>query len=326
MFEKNYRLIPGLASMIVVLSILMVFPHNVFAGGKGGPDLNTVITDSASSRLIGYWDLRDRETFFQVTNTNGDDVRIHIQVFDVSSDCAEFDYFDTLTPRDTHVYDIRELDRNNGVELSAPDFSEGHGIIAVTHVNNDDSFNSQTVLTGNFRIQDSGGFEYRTNLAGPRSEYESEPGYINSRINFNDISGASFTDLVVIALEYINDPGSVIPVTQEYEVGLFDEDENPVSCSPVILGCSPDFPFSDVTLNHDEGGVINVGINQAITNSRGGPSLCLGNDTTGYLELRSGEFFNGIPEGGFVFIGLNNGDGTGSMDSAVSSGELIRRR
>lgn len=319
MFHSIIRKFFNPVMTIIVISVLMIFPSLVLAGGKGSPDLNTVITDDANSRLIGYWDLRDRETFFQVTNTTGEDTRIHIQVFDVLNECAEFDYFDTLTPRDTHVYDISSLDRNNGVELSAPDLAGGHGIIAITHVNPDDSFNSQTALTGNFRIQDVDGFEYRTNFAGPRP-YEMAPGFLDARVNFNNVENSTFADLVVITLEYMNNPGSVIPITQPYEVTLYDENENPISCPETVIGCSPELPFSDVTLNHDEVGVINVGINQAVTNSRGGPSLCLGNDTTGYLEIRSGLQLVRIGNfGSFVFIGLNNGNGTGSMDSGISS-------
>lgn len=257
------------------------------------------ITDNSSTRLVGYWDLRDRETFFQVTNITGADVNIHIQIYDVSTGCAEFDYFDTLTPRDTHVYDVSSLDRNNGVALSPPDLSGGHGIIAITQTDGTGSTLDDDALTGNFSIFDSAGFEYRTNFAGDSDNTDSDDDFT---INFNNVDGSVFTDLVVIG--YDTTDGGIDPDTGTANIELFDADENPISCPDIVLGCEFD--------SDGLGNVINVGINQAVTNSRGGPSLCLGTDTVGYIEVDSVE-----GDRQAVFIGLNNGNSTGSMDSGL---------
>lgn len=285
-----------LSAMFVASMLALPWPANAGVG------VEVPITDDVSDRLIGYWDLRDRETLFQVTNTGPDDIEIHIQIFNVGTGCAEFDYFDTLTPRDTHVYDVRNLDRNNGVALNAPDLSGGHGIIAVYETEDDN------VLTGNFRIVDDAGYEYRTNLAGEGFGSEED----DYEVNFNNIDGSTFADLVVITYNVNGD--SIFPTTKEIAVTLYDENENPISCPLAFLGC---FVDSDTGL----GGVINVGINQAITNSRSGPSLCLGNDTTGHLELDFDDILvsdEGDDNEGAIFIGLNNGSSTGSMDHAIA--------
>lgn len=290
------------------------------------------ITDSGNFQMVGFWDMRDRNTFFQVTNTSGEDVRIHIQLFDVENECSEFDYFDTLTPFDTHVYNVAELDRNNGVALAPPDLSGSHGIFAVTHVAPDSTFftGERPVLTGNMRIQDASGYEYRTNIAGSGIESaiffppQGNPVIVQTEgpdsINFNDVADASFADIVVLGYQTVTDPGGIRPTVNEYNVRKFDDQENPVSCSPIILGCSPDL---------GSGGVINVGINQAVTNSRVGPSLCLGTDETGFIQIETsfteesepeqiGEFFF-IIDNLIIYSGLNNNNGVGSMDAAIRS-------
>lgn len=282
--------------LIVAVSISMItFNTKVNAGFQPS---QAVITDTESSTLVGYWDLRDRESFFQVTNTTGEDQRVHIQIYDINTGCAEFDYFDTLTPRDTHVYNIGDLDRNNGAELSAPDLTGGHGIVAVTHVDGTDAIDTEPVLSGNFRINDNDGYRYSTNLANVNNgESISLP--LDSSVNFNNVDSSGFADLVIIGLDFVSNPGGVVPVDQDYNFRLFDDQENPISCPEATLGCQE--------------GVINVGVNQTLTNSRGGPSVCLGSDSTGFLEIET-EIVN--PEAYVIFMGLNNGNGTGSMDSA----------
>lgn len=324
-------------TFVLLATILFSFQGNAKAGFEliFAPGFAPApITDSANFQMVGYWDLRERNSFFQVTNTGGEDVRIHIQIFDVNSGCAEFDYFDTLTPFDTHVYDVSELDRNNGAALSAPDLSGGHGIVAITHVDSNDVFILQEfpVLTGNLRITDETGYEYRTNLAGSGvvfaiAEIDSTEFVIFTEghdiINFNNVMDTSLSDVVVIAYDTIIDPGGIQPIVGEYSVRKFDDQENPISCPNVNLGCSPEL---------DSGGLINVGINQAITNSRTGPSLCLGSDENGFIEMEAIDLETGEPQeidgqafnlsNLVIYKGLNNGDGIGSMDASIRSVEV----
>lgn len=243
----------------------------IIEGPSGNPIPDTSgNTGSENFQMVCYWDLRDRNSFFQVTNTSSENIRVHIQLFDVDNACAEFDFFDTLTPFDTHVYNVSELDRNNGQALASPNLSDGHGIIAVTNVNSDDTINIDPVLTGNCRIIDINSYEYRSNFAGagfgPDAEIEDQV------VNFNNVDEANHSDLIFMSWFTRSDIGGIIPTTEEYNVGLFDDQENPISCPSVILGCPA--------------GEINVGVNQAITNSRGNQSLCLGADQVGFLELQ----------------------------------------
>lgn len=298
MFQLRTRRMFTFVLSALLLAGMFAMPD----GSKAGHI--TTITDQEASRLVGYWDLRDRDTFFQVTNTSGEDIRVHIQIFDVSTNCAEFDYFDTLTPRDTHVYDVSQLDRNNGAALAAPDLSGGHGIIGVTVVDSSDDFVNDRFITGNFRILDGAGYEYRTNFAGDDDDSDNNDIW---RANFNGVDGSVFTDFVVIAFDRIDSPGSIDPQTENYNVKLLDEHENPLSCPDSVIGCEFD--------SDGLGNVINFGINQAVTNSKGGPSLCLGTDSAGFVELHSDDDSS---ENYALFIGLNNNAGSGSMDSIIS--------
>lgn len=337
MFISKYLLV------LCVSLVLIAIPGTSLAGIF--PSLGPApVSNTENSQLIGFWDLRDRNSFFQVTNTSGENVRVHIQIYDVENGCAEFDYFDTLTPFDTHVYDVSELDRNNGEPLAEPDLSGGHGILAVTHVDQDGFIDPFPVLTGNMKVQDITGYEYRTNLAGSGIDFlnlivEITDGMDEiiiqivqflqgtDSINFNDIVETSNSDTVVIGYKVQLNPGGIIPTVREFDVSMFDEHENPISCSPAVLGCSPE---------PGVGGVINTGLNQAITNSRGGPSLCLGNDRTGYFQLSTTDIDIGEPEvlveeidenlrffiginvhGLIIYNGLNNNNGAGSMDNAI---------
>lgn len=334
---RNY--IVGLCVSLVLLAI----PVTAFAGFF--PFFGPVpVTNTENSQLIGFWDLRDRNSFFQVTNTSSENVRVHIQLYDVENGCAEFDYFDTLTPFDTHVYNVADLDRNNGEPLAAPDLSGGHGILAVTHVEQDGFIDPFPVLTGNMKIQDISGYEYRTNMAGSGIDFlqfvlEFFDGVTDieieiteflqgtDSINFNDVMETSNSDTVIIGYKVQLNPGGIIPTLREFNVSMYDDQENPISCSPAVLGCSPE---------PGVGGVINAGLNQAITNSRGGPSLCLGNDRNGYFQLSTTDIDIGEPEvlvevieeefrifiginvhGLIIYNGLNNNNGTGSMDNAI---------
>lgn len=343
--KSNYKYIYTLTILFFISLLTMPNTSNAgeeiicppFCSGKA-----TTATDTTNPVLIGYWDLRERNSYFQVTNTSSEDIRMHIQIFDASNNCVEFDYFDTFTPRDTHVYDVSSLDRNNGVTLSSPILSGGHGIVAITHVSTtNDFFNPDSVLTGNFRIIDNDGYEYRTNLAGVKHSFIEdiigpETGYFNHKIHFNAVDDSTFADLAVIGFNFIPEPTAGIELfVEEYNITLYDEDENPISCPPVVLGCLEEAEFLPVAQNGDA--LINVGINQAITNSRGGPSLCLGTDTTGFLEIdKSFEVVPGrnlsqnslispeILPGYVIFMGLNNGSGgTGSMDTAIGSEEFL---
>lgn len=292
----------GIKYLLAALAFLLIIP--VFAPIKawGGVTVTTVTdTDLGDgSQLYFFWDLRGRESFFQLTNTSNKKITVHVQVFNSATGCSEFDFFDTYTGNDTHLYNVRQLDTNNGSKIGPPNLDNGFGFIVVSHGNDDD-----TGLTGNFRIVDNSGYEYRTNAA----DFEDFDDISNGEtlatniysFNFNDLNGISFADVVGIVVDNSSvDTNSITESTSPtatFTPVLVNEDEIPVSCPPVTFSCATD-----------------LGINQAIVNSKGAASLCLGTTTNGAVGLTltrqssNGRFIVG-------FIGLNDGAGHGSMDA-----------
>ena len=91
---------------------------------------------------------------------------------------------------------------------------------------------------------------------------------------------------------------------------MLDENEERLSCDQKNFACGA-------------GKTMNYGINEDYQNSRGGPLLCEGagllpDQTHGYIYLENATYITTIPdgrEGEFVcMVGINNGNGTGSMD------------
>lgn len=96
-------------------------------------------TAEPSGQLVVPFDNRgDRGTFVQVTNTNPDlPVNIHVQIMNgASPTCAECDFFDTLTPLDTVVYELESLESNEviptGVRGFLPCSTSSYGVMVVT--------------------------------------------------------------------------------------------------------------------------------------------------------------------------------------------------
>ena len=70
-------------------------------------------TDTAGVVLIAPFDLRDRESFFQVTNLAASNQTVHIQIYNVANLCNENNFFDVYTPNDTHTYNLRDILTND---------------------------------------------------------------------------------------------------------------------------------------------------------------------------------------------------------------------
>ena len=185
-------------------------------------------------------------------------------------------------------------------------------------------------MIGLFRILDGpGGYEYRTNAAG---EDFSTGQTVDFILNFNSVDGNNLSDVVGIVYQEVNfdtvfaGPGLGVvfgdvdgdPFEDSFpQVFIFDEFEDPTSCSPTFFDCFP--------------GEFNRGIDNSIPNSRQADlnnricndSTLSESNTAGWLYLPFYTFFdfNDIDEEAFFvgYLGLNNGDGTGSMDSWLSS-------
>ncbi|NIP29260.1 MAG: hypothetical protein GTO02_02085, partial [Candidatus Dadabacteria bacterium] len=112
--------------------------------------------------LTAYYDLRNRNTFLQITSPDldslGTNTTIHVQIFQHDRDCDELDFFDTLTPNDTVVYDLDNIKKNDGspVAITLNDNSYGYVVISAVTTNPINLDDSRTLL-GNFRIIDDAG-------------------------------------------------------------------------------------------------------------------------------------------------------------------------
>lgn len=345
-----------------IFSILLffIFIVPVFAiAGTGGPDLEDfpeTDTDTVDDTVIYFFDLRDRETFLQLTHT-GIDIRdddnfdhntnltVHIQIFDVSRDCNENDFFDVYTPADTHVYNMRDIQTNDGSPSGVVLPDGAFGFVFGFAIDDLNTLNDEAdVFIGNIRIIDDNGYEYRTNAAtedageGNLGDNNGELGYFN----YNTSSGVTFSDIVGVVFD---DTSSEIDIDVAplnnfgvLNVDIFNLNETPFSCRNVIYACiSPDSPLQDALLEKaaeeaSQSASIaraEYGINDAIPHSKGGELLCPGNNISeGFVKLEVLNFDNMMDvddtlDDIVIWIGLNNGNGRGSFDSNWIDSDVI---
>jgi hypothetical protein len=226
---------------------------------------NNARTDSATETLVVPWDLRDgTQSYFQVTNVNtANGARLHIQILD--DGCVElFNYFDTYTAGDTHLYNVSLLDTNDGTFIGPPDFTGENGFIVVENINaNDDNLNESNDLTGEYRVVYSGGWEYRSNAAGFDTDTLVNNGNISKiayTFNFNSANGSTNGDVPIAFLECFDTPAEChLAPNKAFETRLYDENENQVSCPPHnacgFFGINQAYPSTFAT--DDEGNLCN---------------------------------------------------------------------
>lgn len=319
-----------IAVSFVLISASQVMASDPFSVGN---------TDNVDRLLFGFFDLRDRESFIQATNTDGlNNQTVHIQIFNVADNCNENDFFDVYTPNDTHVYNVRNIVTNDGNPSGVvlPDGAYGVFVVSVTGETNDPQF---IQFIGNLRIEDNNGYEYRTNLIGTRYEEYDGTGRTDINIatfNFNNQSGIAFSDIILIPYSTISDVESPIEVDLSdvlgiwnlIDIDIFDLNENVFSCRNVIFSCVDQNSsllegLLEVVADASDGGSATVasfeyGINESIPHSKGGELLCPGNNISeGIVRFTEIEhFLNGIELVGFY--GLNNGNGRGSIDAMIA--------
>lgn len=322
----------------LILTLIFFIPGIVLAGGVN-TGLDILSSDTRDNEVYAYYDLRERNSYIQVTNISDflNPLCIHVQIFQQDQGCSELDFNDELTPNDTVVYDLDNLIRNNGSEVPVNLDDNSYGFVAISSYDcNDIQGDTDEPLIGNFRIVDDSGYEYRMNLVSGEREQE-VPGQIGARflvrdqttafanviIPFDTVDGATHADLVAFVVNdnrllscvdgADNDLDLVCndPAGATFSVFQIDENEERLSCDQVNFACGP-------------GKVMNYGLNEDYPNSKGGPILCNGaglnsGQTNGYFSLENVSYVSEIPPGRaseFVcIIGLNNGNGTGSMDS-----------
>jgi len=304
----------------LVLAVLLVLPMQAMAGfGNVIPVIDQ--TDTGVNRLVAFWDTRSRDTFIQVTNTSSEKVNIHVQIFDVDSpftECEECNFDDMLTAFDTHVYDIENVVTNFEGDLVCTERPGTYGFMVISLESGPSGS-----LIGMFRVIDESGYEYRANAAG--TEDFSANDTFSEVVNFSDANGNTLSDLVGIT--YVDLGPSAVYASPgvftvfgdlSFEILIWDQDEDDISCSPTTFACAD--------------GAFDRGIDNALPNSKGQANrVCstsiLDTNSSGWLDLPFSRFGCTDPlasngdgtcalEPFFVgFIGLNNGNGTGSMDS-----------
>lgn len=306
------------------------------------------ITDRPSTQLSAYYDLRNRSSYIQVTNTAPTPVGIHVQIFQSDNDCDELDFDDNLTPNDTVIYDLDDIRKNNGSEVPINLNDDSYGYVVITLDIDEPLTNEEAIvngLIGNFRIIDATGYEYRTNMASFGLIPFLEQAPFPQIANFNTVDGAILSDVVgyaYVANGLITQGGdaddddmaqpddTVTNFDQgvDFDIFVYDMNEEPLSCDTRNFAC---------------GNVMNYGINEDYRASRGNNLLCPGGGLAdprgGFVSFENGRFGTfggflddddddttgptGTADGGpiefdipiFVgLIGINNGNGTGSMD------------
>ncbi len=127
--------------------------------------------DRVSSQLILWYDeanvgggeiaLDVRDSYLQVTNTHASEgVWIHVQVYrsflieEGVTRCAEIDFVDYLTERDTHVYEMDEVYANSGTFIGSFEGTKGFVIITPIAAQNDNRPISWQHLIGTSEVVD----------------------------------------------------------------------------------------------------------------------------------------------------------------------------
>jgi len=315
--------------LFFALALCFIPLKNVFAGAS----LAIGETDNAGNQLIGVFDLRDRETFYQITNTDPAGRNIHIQIFNVNDNCNENNFFDAYTPNDTHVYNIRDIVTNDGNPSGVVLPENAYGVFVAEVINI--SRSEDEIMIGNSRIVDTNGYEYRTNLVdfgvfNPEADDEI------ITFNYNIKGEISLSDVVGLAVDGTDnfnpdggiDVSDVLDTWAAFDVDIYNNNEVPFSCRNVIFSCvNQDSPLLEALL--EESGDANVasleyGINEAIPHSKGGELLCPGNTIDeGFVRLEKIDQGSDTDGEFVIFVGLNNGNGRGSMDTAWNDSCII---
>ena len=304
----------------------------VFTGGRGDFNLDYPETDTSEDKLLAFFDLRDRETYIQITNTgndlnpdsdgdrSGENLRLHVQIFNVDNNCNENNFFDVYTPADTHIYNMRDILTNDGSPSGVVLPEDAYGIVSVGVIDaGGPGFSEGTdSLIGNVRILDDTGYEYRTNITSDTTSANiRSPRAQEVTFNFNTAGGVTLSDVVGINYTKGDDDddgeiaaADILDIHTGWSVDIFNNNEVAQSCRNIIFACvDQDNPLLEELLAGDDDDDIignnfssNVaafeyGINNAIPHSRNGKLLCPANVTSvGFVKMRlETRTFNEIP-------------------------------
>ena len=304
----------------VILIALFLFTPNSYSGAP----VELPETDTYDFQLFSFFDLRDRETYIQVTNIGSENGTVHVQIWDVSNNCNENDFFDTYTPADTHIYNMDDIQTNDGNPPGVVLPEGAYGFVSVINVNPETgTFNDVTEFIGNFRVLDNNGYEYRTNSAAPGDRASSLSETVT--FNFNTEGGVTLSDVIGIVFEFEEGEIVAADLSDNYvavDVDIYNENEVPFSCRNAVFACTDqDNPLLEDLLetvnNSCCGASSNVasfeyGINNAVPHSKGGELLCPGNVISdGVVTLDRFPAGDSQDRTLIGYVGLNNGNGRG---------------
>jgi len=316
------------ATALILISFFLFVPSSY-----SGFDMRE--SDSGENRLLfSFFDLRDRESYVQLTNIETFGGTVHVQIFDVSNNCNENNFFDSYTGNDTHVYNLRDIQTNDtspsGVVL--PDGAYGFVSIISVDPTTGEFDNDENRIIGNFRILDNNGYEYRTNSVNPFTSGPFDLFGATHTFNFNTEGDITFSDIVGLTFRVdFMETGEIIAADilenfAAFEVDILNESEVIFSCRNVAFSCiNQESPLQESLLEEINSNAsasvadFEYGINNAIPHSKGGELLCPGNNiSNGVVSLdRIGLNIENNRE--FIgYIGLNNGNQRGSMDGIWS--------
>ncbi len=322
----------------IVLAVLLVLPVQAMASDNY-PYVTQ--TDTGSDRIVAFWDMRGRESFVQVTNTSSEKINIHVQIFDIMnplSECFECNFNDMLTPNDTHVYDMQGMMTNQIFPPFTPMApravcggitGNSFGFMVITFTGVTGGGNVWAPLIGMFRVIDDLGYEYRANAPAEQHEGKGRILGNNTIVNFSLANGNLLSDLVGIVYATTGDPTRVEAgpgIGAAFDpIMSYDDGEHDTSCPPTLFSCAEitfdrgiDFsvPNSAGQINHlcltaqlDAIGVSSAWLDMPfagfLCRDENGDSIrCIDGQDAPYTNV----WFHGL-------VGLNNGDGTGSIDS-----------
>ena len=275
--------------------------------------------------LYSIFDLRDRETYVQVTNVGSSSQVIHVQIFNVNNDCNENDFYDVLTGNDTHVYNMKDIQTNDGNPSGVVLPANAYGAVIISTVTAAGGvIEIDQPIVGNVRLLDDSGYEYRTNIPGKTPAAGNLPPLSMQKVltfNFNTKAGVTLSDVFGITTGNGFPGSSAVQMSDPtfnnnlVDIDVFNLDEVVFSCRDVLFACiNQDSSRYQETLEEEGVSVASFeyGINNAIPHSKGGELLCPGNNISeGFVTLAEEE------RGGFFigYIGLNNGNGRGTIDN-----------
>ncbi|MCH8030145.1 MAG: hypothetical protein IH874_09495 [Candidatus Dadabacteria bacterium] len=268
--------------------------------------------EQSSQLILWYDnDTIDNDSFsvIQVTNASIDTpVNVHVQIFasfqtGTTGDpltaviCAETDFNDFYTPNDTHEYDMNDITRNDPLnETDVTDtLGDTKGFVVITPIDgpaqrnaiahqhmfgNSFVFNALEGVVINSMGRDAVSFSTGNVVADGTVLDGSSNGYVLIqpeilKFNFQNELGIDEADVISIAFRdnyagvfgYVAEPADAV-----WTPLIFDEDENPISCSAIVQNC-----FFDIGLN-EEIDQANRLLNEQL--------LCPGNNTgVGWVKI-----------------------------------------